>query len=74
MNTISSIARLCAVAVGLFFGLSATNMTQAASARAIDHGPIGVMGDHYHRAREWMLSVAEGRSVGEGREFLRALD
>ena len=57
MNTISSIARLCAVAVGLFFGLSATNMTQAASARAIDHGPIGVMGDHYHRAREWMLSV-----------------
>ena len=29
----------------------------ADSARAIDHGPIGVMGDHYHKAGEWMVSA-----------------
>ena len=29
----------------------------ADSARAVDHGPIGVMGDHYHKAGEWMVSA-----------------
>ena len=57
MNSILSIARLCAVVVGLFLGLSAPNITEADTTRAIEHGPIGVMGDHYHRAGEWMLSV-----------------
>lgn len=29
----------------------------ADTTRAIDHGPIGVMGDHYHKAGEWMVSA-----------------
>ena len=31
--------------------------TFADNSRAIDHGPIGVMGDHYHKAGEWMVSA-----------------
>jgi len=29
----------------------------ADASRAVDHAPIGVMGDHYHKAGEWMLSA-----------------
>jgi hypothetical protein len=31
--------------------------TMADAIKAIDHGPIGVMGDHYHKAGEWMISA-----------------
>lgn len=57
MNLTLSIARRYVVMAGLFFGLCATNIAQADTTRAADHAPIGVMGDHYHRAGEWMLSV-----------------
>ena len=29
--------------------------------RAIDHAPIGVMGDHYHGKGEWMVSLRHMR-------------
>ena len=25
--------------------------------KAVDHAPIGVMGDHYHKKGEWMFSI-----------------
>ena len=34
-----------------------TTHANADSERAIDHGPIGVMGDHFHKAGEWMVSA-----------------
>lgn len=49
--------RLCLnLSLGLTSALAATHVV-ADSDRAIDHGPIGVMGDHFHKAGEWMVSA-----------------
>ena len=48
------------LSLSLCLGLASTLLaTQviADSDRAIDHGPIGVMGDHFHKAGEWMVSA-----------------
>ncbi len=34
-----------------------TTLVASSETRATDHAPIGVMGDHTHRAGEWMVSV-----------------
>ncbi len=56
-----------------FAGLIALNVAHANHPRAIDHGPIGVMGDHYHEAGEWMVSARlmrmhmSGNQIGESK-------
>ena len=40
----------------LLFIFHTTNVIQAQE-RAIDHAPIGVMGDHFHGQGEWMISA-----------------
>jgi hypothetical protein len=37
-----------------------------AQERAIDHAPIGVMGDHYHGKGEWMVSARQMRMLMSG--------
>lgn len=37
--------------------------------QAIDHGPIGVMGDHYHKAGEWMVSARYMRMHMSGNQL-----
>jgi hypothetical protein len=51
---------LCRASLCLSLGLTSTFLTTHANAdseRAIDHGPIGVMGDHFHKAGERMVSA-----------------
>jgi hypothetical protein len=40
--------------------LSDTHSHTTSGARAIDHAPIGVMADHYHKKGESMISVRQG--------------
>ena len=51
---------LCRASLCLSLGLTSTFLSthlNADNERAIDHGPIGVMGDHFHNAGEWMVSA-----------------
>ena len=51
---------LCRASLCLSLGLTGTFLSthlNADNERAIDHGPIGVMGDHFHNAGEWMVSA-----------------
>jgi hypothetical protein len=49
--------RRCARIFFSIAGLLVAGSAQADNDRAIDHGPIGVMGDHFHKTGEWMLSA-----------------
>ena len=48
----------------VFFALGRTD--GHAQERAIDHAPIGVMGDHYHGKGEWMVSARYMRMLMSG--------
>ena len=50
-------ASLLAPVIFLILSLSARADSDHTIDYAIDHAPIGVMGDHYHKAGEWMLSA-----------------
>lgn len=47
---------LCALGLAAMPALSHENAPHVPSLGAASHGPIGVMGDHTHKAQEWMFS------------------
>lgn len=49
--------------------LSKSHSHAASGARAIDHAPIGVMADHYHKKGESMISVRQGFMDMSGNAF-----
>lgn len=49
--------RIQTVGAGLWLAFAAYSTPLFAGGGAIDHAPIGVMGDHRHRAGEWMFSL-----------------
>ena len=57
-------AELFVVCVSI--GLLQTTVAADDEERAIDHAPIGVMGDHYHEKGEWMLSARYMRMAMSG--------
>ena len=67
MKTLLCRASLC-LSLGLS-GLFPTTCVVADSERAIDHGPIGVMGDHFHKAGEWMVSARVMRMHMSGNQL-----
>lgn len=67
MNSINRKASLC-VALGLA-GLLVAAFASADHPQAIDHGPIGVMGDHLHEAGEWMVSARYMRMHMSGNQI-----
>ena len=67
MKTLLCRASLC-LSLGLS-GLFPTTYVVADSERAVDHGPIGVMGDHFHKAGEWMVSARVMRMHMSGNQL-----
>ena len=57
-------ARFLVVCVSI--GLLQTVVAADGEERAIDHAPIGVMGDHYHKKGGWMLSARYMRMAMSG--------
>ena len=67
MNSMTRKAGLCA-SLGLA-GILAATVASADHPRALEHGPIGVMGDHLHKAGEWMVSARYMRMHMSGNQI-----
>jgi hypothetical protein len=56
MNSLTRAGSLLAVAAALSGAAPALADNEGGAINALDHGPIGVMGDHRHAKGEWMVS------------------